>query len=348
MLFGAPAIKAGIHISPPFVIEQMRMFPTGTELYSGMAIDLWTLLEMELGIQTEYIRFQSMEEMLLAAEKGDIDVIVSNLSVTYERTKQVRFIWPWYDGGLRIMICHKNDTNSVFTEMKQQGQIASYLLLFCGMTGACFVITLIRRKVQSDFPQKWRDGIAYTFYDVISVFSTKKIPPSFEVKNQRYRWLWHIFSALWMLGCVGITAYITSTITAAMTSVALSEEKIDSVYDLEEKKSGVLAGGPAEILLRNLGIPFVSFNEIEDASSALCSDIIDAVIADAPVLEYQAYSHPKNNLAVVGEIFNPEKYAFGVSLRHKEFADRISTEIIRLIELGKIEELRSRYFGRIY
>ncbi len=192
MLFGAPAIKAGIHISPPFVIEQMRMFPTGTELYSGMAIDLWTLLEMELGIQTEYIRFQSMEEMLLAAEKGDIDVIVSNLSVTYERTKQVRFIWPWYDGGLRIMICHKNDTNSVFTEMKQQGQIASYLLLFCGMTGACFVITLIRRKVQSDFPQKWRDGIAYTFYDVISVFSTKKIPPSFEVKNQRYRWLWHI------------------------------------------------------------------------------------------------------------------------------------------------------------
>jgi ABC-type amino acid transport substrate-binding protein len=345
MLFGVP-VKAGIHINPPFVMTDDRSGQS--ELYYGMAMDIWNLVADNLGVETDYIRFRSMEELIAAAESGDIDVIVTNLTVTHERTKQVKFTWPWYDAGLRIIIHRDGPADSLWEVMKKKGQITSYLVLFTGLIAACFVITLIRRKLNPAFPRSWRDGVSFSFHDLIFALSDRNLPEGFAVKNEKYVWLWKIFSALWTLGCVGLVAYVTSTVTSAMTTVSLSSNEIHSIHDLAGKKTGVIGGSPSEILLRNSEVNLLIFDEIEDASAALCSGSIDAVVADSPVLEYRVHRYPESNLRVVGEIFKPDKYAFGVSLQRREFADRISSELIKLIELGKVEELRSRYFGKSY
>lgn len=336
-------VKIGIYMSPPFV-----MFDRQFEQYEGMAIDLWQLIEESIGIQSEYKRFQSLDEILNATELGIIDVIVTNLTVTHERTNQVKFSFPWYDAGLRIMVRH-NNKSSMWDVLHEQGQIIGYIILFTGIILICLIITIVKRKKSdADSKQSLLDSFSFNFHDVIFAISSRKLPESFAITHEKYRWIWNIFSALWMLGCVGLIAYITSTVTTAMTTVSLSKTEIQSLYDLGGKRVGILKGSATVNLFPSSGIQFLYFDEIEDAESALASGSIDAIIADAPVLEYHAFSHPEQNLLVVGELFNADKYAFGVSLQHIEFADQISAELIRLIELGKIEELRAAYFGEVY
>jgi len=69
---------------------------------------------------------------------------------------------------------------------------------------------------------------------------------------------------------------------------------------------------------------------------------IDAVIGDAPVLEYYAHSVPA--LSVVGAIFHPDKYGFGFKLGDP-LAHEITLQILDHQETGDLGVLRRKYFG---
>lgn len=77
---------------------------------------------------------------------------------------------------------------------------------------------------------------------------------------------------------------------------------------------------------------------------ALQSGGVDAIIGDAPVLEYYAHSNPALPLSVVGPIFHPDKYGF--AFRHgDELGHQITLQILAQQETGALEALRRKYFG---
>ncbi|MCD8265339.1 MAG: transporter substrate-binding domain-containing protein [Tannerellaceae bacterium] len=112
-------IKAGVFISPPFVMAGEH------GEYEGMAIDLWKMVANPLNLVTEYTEYPSLDLLIKALQTGETEIALTNLTVTYERAQFMKFSFPWYDGGLRILV--KSDRKgTLWKEMKQNGQFHAY------------------------------------------------------------------------------------------------------------------------------------------------------------------------------------------------------------------------------
>ena len=338
-LWAAPAepsqhlVHAGVYVNEPFVTEEEGMF-------TGMAVDLWREVGEALGVETEYTRYPTLDALIMAVEAGSADVILSNLSVTHERARRVRFTYPWFDSGLRIMV-DGDSTATSWGELRQSGKLRTYALLFCALLLATFLTTTVRRRMDPDFPQRWIEGLALCFNDLVIAFKAGKVR---ERCLGWFGWLGQILSGLWALCGVGVIAYVTSSAASAMTVTTLTGG-IGKLGDLPGKVVGVFRGSVSEEYLRGLGVATISYDGIEEAASALGAGEVRAVVASAPVLEYWVIRYPNENACVVGAPFHPDKFAFATSRRQDDFTDRISAELIRLQESGRLEELRRKYFG---
>ena len=329
----AELVRAGVYLNEPFVLERAD----GT--FGGMAIDLWREIGEALGLETAYVRYPTPEALVQAAEAGDADVILTNLSMTYERSRRVRFTYPWFDSGLRIMV-NDDFQASVWGEMERSGHLRTYLLLFFGVLFATVLLTVIRRRKEADFPRRWTEGLALCFHELIVAFKAGNARSCLDWCG----WPGLVLSALWVLCRVGIIAYITSTAASTITVATLAAD-IDTIDDLSGEIIGVSRGSVSEEYLQKLGFETSAYDGIEEAAAALGEGEIRAVVASAPVLEYWVKQHPEGDTAVVGAPFHPDKFAFATNRRQGDLADRISLELLRLREAGRIGELREKYFG---
>jgi ABC-type amino acid transport substrate-binding protein len=114
---------------------------------------------------------------------------------------------------------------------------------------------------------------------------------------------------------------------------------------LTGKSAGLLAGSASEEFMGDRGVFLKLFNNIDEAGNALSERQVQAVVADAPVLEYWAVTHPGKKVRVSGDLFRPEKYAFA-GASGSTLADAVSIQLIRLHENKSIQRLKSVYFGQ--
>ncbi|WP_367716366.1 transporter substrate-binding domain-containing protein [Nitratireductor sp. GISD-1A_MAKvit] len=89
--------EVGIFLSPPFV----RGEPGA---YEGMAIDLWEMVSAKLGLTHRYTVYPTLRQLVAAVGAGEVEVAVTNLTITHRRAETVSFSQPWYDAGMRIMV----------------------------------------------------------------------------------------------------------------------------------------------------------------------------------------------------------------------------------------------------
>lgn len=327
-------IRTGVYLSPPFVMKDSAGY------YAGMAIELWQLIEDEMNLHTQYIEYNSWRSMIEGLVNGDIEMAVSNISVSYERAQILKFSFPWYDAGLRIMV--KTDgSGSIWTELKRNGHLQAYLWIAAALIVLTVILTLIHRHREPDFPRNWIEGLAESLYRLVLAIK------SGVVNNENYSWMGKVLAVFWMLTGVGLIAYVTSTITSSMTAVALTHD-IHSFADLPGKRIAVLSGSIAEEFMQNRGFPTTPYETINDAAQALLQNDIDAIVEDAPILEYWAFNNPDQKLQVVGNLFHPDKYAFAANRQDSQLMDSISVQIIKLFDTEKIGEIKNRYFGNIH
>jgi ABC-type amino acid transport substrate-binding protein len=329
---GKEYIRAGIHISPPFTMTD------DGQNYYGMAVELWRIIEKSMGLSTAYIPYRTVEELIQSAQRGDIDIILTNLTVTHQRAQMLTFTYPWFDGGLRIMVGAGN-INSLWEEFKRNGQLPAYMALFGLFAAVALVLTVARRRFDTEFPRSWTEGFFCNLYEVIVISRSGRL-------QRNFGWLGYALCSIWMIFGMAMLAYITSTVTSSMTTVSLSKENISSPAELREKNVGTLAGSAAEQYLAEMGIFTVPFAVIDDAGNALIEKRVHAVVSDAPVLEYWVYRNPESKTKVVGELFRQEKYAFAAG-KESDFIEQVSLELISLYEQGRIAELKRKYFGNL-
>lgn len=324
-------LKIGVYDSPPFV----RIAADGS--FQGMAVELWQTATKGLNIVSEYIQYHNFKNLTDAAIRGDVDVIVTNFTVTRERAEVLDISYPWFDAGMRIMV---NDEHKfgVFEELMDSGRISPYLWLTLLLFALTLLITLFRRRFDAGFHKEWKAGLASSFHDLILAAKSGRIPYAF------FGWLGYLLSALWMIVGVALIAYVTSTLTTAMTTVSLASG-IHSLYDLPGKDVGVLSGSVGYDFLRSMGMDVQVYDELDAAVNDLHQKKLDAIVADAPVLEYWVYTRPELELDVVGNLFYPEKYAFAANKSREDLMRAVSLEIIRLHESGELKATKEKYFG---
>lgn len=331
---GDERLAVGLYLSPPFVMEQ-------DGAYTGMAIDLWTLLADELGLAYNYEVFPTLSALVTATETSAVDVAVTNLTITRDRAERIEFTHPWFDAGLRVMV--HDDAGASFWSIVQGLATSGHLRAYAWIGGvillATLLLTLFDRRFDKNFPKGWRDGVAESFYTVMSVATSGRSPS----RKNLFGWLGRIWQALWLVCGVAVLAYVTSSVTSVMTTLALTTE-IDGVSDLPGKAVGAFEGSVAETYLQNAGMRPRRYADVEGAVAALTAGRIDAIVADAPVLEYYAHSHPEQAISVVGAIFEPDKYGFGLP-SGSPLARPLTIALIGAHEAGRIDEIYGRYFA---
>lgn len=327
-------LKVGVYVSPPFVMKK-------GDRYTGMAIDLWKELSDRIGVRSEYVELDSPNDLVEATAKGDVDVGVTNLTVTRKRARRVDFSYPWFDGGARIMVrkITGSELHSVLAGLQKSGHLRVYTWIALIIVAATVLLTLFDRRFDKEFPRKWRDGIAESFYTVMSVATSGKAPS----RKNLFGWIGRIWQGIWLVCGIAVLAYVTSSVTSVMTTMALSNQ-INSVADLPRHPIGVRAGSTSEEYAKQAGLDTHPYHNIDEAVDGLIGEEVDALIGDAPVLEYYAHTHPDRGVMVTGVIFEPDKNAFALPL-HSELRRPISLELINMHRSGLTEELTTKYFG---
>ena len=157
-------LNVGVYVSPPFVFDKQGHF-------SGMAIELWETIAARRSLQSNYRRYDTFGKLVDATASGEIDVAVTNLTITQNRAERINFTQPWFDAGLRIMVSTQQEANieSVFVGLADSGHLRAYGWLAFVIVAATLVATLFDRRFNPDFPSRWRDGIAESLYSVVSI-----------------------------------------------------------------------------------------------------------------------------------------------------------------------------------
>ncbi|MCY0094145.1 transporter substrate-binding domain-containing protein [Hoeflea ulvae] len=335
----APADKdvvVGYHISPPFVMRD------ADGNLQGMAVDLWNEVAGELGYTATYRDYPTVAGLLEATRNSDIDIAVGNISITEDRATLIDFTQPWFDAGLRVMIDKEGTTGlgDVWEGLWDAGYVEAYGWIVALIILSTIGLTLFDRRFDKNFPPRWRDGFSESFYAVMLV-ATKGTLPS---RTKLFGWIGRIFSAFWLIIGVAVLAYVTSSVTSVMTSLAIKGD-IRGPEDLPGRTVGVFAGSISENIMAGEGIDIRAFEGIDQAVAALKENDVDAIVADAPVLEYYKHEHPDIGLDVVGRIFNPGKYGFALPYSQEARTQEVTIKLLALQESGELDALEKQYFG---
>lgn len=328
------SVTVGVYVHPPFVMKT-------DDSFTGLAIELWNRMAGQLDLDSQFVEFDNVGALVDATASGEIDAAVTNMTVTRDRVERIDFTHPWFDAGQRIMVNAERDTGAwdLFRGLSDSGHLRAYAWIAFVVVVASLIMTIFDRHFDSDFPRRWRDGISESFYTVMSVATSGRSPS----RKNLFGWIGRIWQALWLVCGIAVLAYVTSSVTSVMTTLSLTNQ-INSVSDLPGRVIGVQPGSVAADYARQEGLNTRSFEQLDQAVNALMAGQIDAIIDDAPVLEYYAQSHPQQLVSVVGPIFEPDKYAFGLNHR-SDLTRPLTVQLIGAHESGLIEEIRTRYFG---
>ncbi|MBO9420015.1 transporter substrate-binding domain-containing protein [Labrenzia sp. R4_2] len=331
---GEAPLKVGVRVSPPFVMQT-------ADGYTGMAIELWEDLAAAAGVEYQYEPYPNVRALIDATAEGQTDAAISNLTITKARLEKMDFTQPWFDSGLRIMVGSAGSTSfwEVVNGLQEAGFLKAYGWLAFVIVVATLLMTLFDRRFDKSFSQKWPDGLADSFYSVMSVVTSGKAPS----RKNLFGWIGRVWQAIWLVCGLAVMAFITSSVTSVMTTLSLNNQ-IQSVADLPGKVVGVFDGSVGEDYSREQGWSVIAFDGLDEAVEALSDGEIDAFVGDAPTLEYYDHTNPNADVEVVGPLFDPNKYGFALSLR-SPYTRTINIELLAAKEAGKVEDLRVEYLG---
>ena len=195
------SLRVGLYESPPFVID-------ADGLPKGMAIDLWEQLASELNLKYKYVTYNSFKEIVLATTTGNIDVSVTNLDITEDRARLIDFTQPWYDGGLRIMVgdANRTTTTELIQGLREAGHLNAYLWLVVVIIAVTIGFTLFDRRFDTEFPRRWREGLAESFYSVMVIATTGSLKPEKSIRLGR-AYIFRFLAGNWNR-CPGISHII--------------------------------------------------------------------------------------------------------------------------------------------
>ncbi|MBC8717715.1 transporter substrate-binding domain-containing protein [Ochrobactrum sp. Marseille-Q0166] len=326
-------VKVGVYVSEPFVIKE-------GETYNGMAVDLWRDLGTRLGLVSQFVEYPNYNELVKAVSEKQVDAAVTNLTITESRAEVVDFTHPWFDAGLRIMI-HKeagNGWDDLIEGLEDAGHLATYAWIGIVILIATIALTIFDRRFDANFPPRWIEGLAESFYHVVSLATSGK-----SSRKNLFGWAGRIWQAFWLVFGIAVVAYVTSSVTSVMTVTHISN-KINNLADLQNKTVGVRTGSIAQQILTARSISTVTFNHLPEAVSALTNDEISAIVGDSPVLAYYAHKNLDEPVEMVGNIFSPDKYGFAFP-RNSDLVKPASVAIISLEENETLAALKEKYFG---
>ncbi|MCB1201687.1 MAG: transporter substrate-binding domain-containing protein [Leptospiraceae bacterium] len=328
-------IKIGTRLTAPF------FFKNEQGEYTGISYDFLKLISRKLNIEFTIHEF-TLNGLLEAVEKREVDLGVAALTMSSEREMHIDFSHPFYNTGLAIAI-KRGSSNTFITLLKQFGSwgfMKAVLFLLSLLTLAGLVIWFAeRRKNKSEFPEKPREGILQGIWwaavTVTTVGYGDKSPKTFAGR---------FFALFWMFSGLIFISSFTASITASLTISELSVD-IRNIADLRNYRVGTIENSAAQNYLKDNQIKFKGYRQVQEGLNDLLLSKIDAFIYDEPILQYALNtSDYKHETHLLPRTFYPQFYGIAMPQGHP-LRENLNREILTILASKEWQAVLNEYLG---
>jgi ABC-type amino acid transport substrate-binding protein len=330
----AAPLRVAIAPVAPFVLPQ-------TDTPAGFSVDLWTELARRMHVDFKWVKVAAHPDLLPAVQHGDADVAIAAITMTPARERLVDFTLPYYDSGLQIMVHAKNDAawmNAFWSVpwvaiAQLIGVAVAIVFLLANL------VWLIERKRDPLLQKPYWRAIGEGLWITMLIIATGE----HGERETASVWKRMLVPAMWLIGVV-LIAQLTATVTSSQT-VARLESNIRGPDDLPGKTIGTMPGSTAADYLTERGMPFEPVRTAADGIRMLMQGDVQAIVFDAPTLQYWAARRGNGVLIVVGPVFRPEKYGIAVA-NGSPLRKTINETLLAMFEDGSYEQIYGKWFSQ--
>ena len=331
-------VSVAARILPPFVIYENRT-------YSGFEVELVRLVAARLGMETDIYAVDTVAKQVDDIDRGKARMALGGVAITESRERLVDFSMPVLDSGLTIMAPTEASRNVgdrilLFLTAIFSSDLPWLLVVFgVAVLISAHVIWWLERHHNDDFAVPYRQGIWDSFYWSVVTMSTV----GYGDKVARGG-MGRVFALVW----IALGTLVFASFTAAIaSSLAVSELRgeIAGPSDLPGHRVATVSHSAGEAYLASVGLGPVLVDEIGKAYSLLEEGEVDAVVFDAPVLDFHVAREGGGEVTTVGPDFEKVRYGLVLSQEDADFRERINLALLDLIESGVYRQLHDRWFG---
>ncbi len=313
----------------------------------GYAAELWDQLARETKFEYDVQVVGTAQEIIDALKNKTADVGVGAISVTAKREEIIDFSQPFYESGLQVLVSGSSGSfaDNIFSLIKNLFSlelIGAFLLLMVTMFIISHLVWRYEHKVNSDqWPEDYKAGMWESVWWTLSTLlvggADNKGPVGVGGR---------IVAIVWMLLSIVLVSLLTASFTTTLTINTLKGD-INGPGDLPGRKVATVKGSTTETWLNSKGAKVVPLATPEECVVALKRGDVQAVVYDAPVLQYEAGKLNDDKLQMVGPVFERQNYAFALQ-QDSTLREKLNQALLKLSEQGVGNELRKKYFGEAH
>jgi polar amino acid transport system substrate-binding protein len=309
----------------------------------GFSIDLWNEITHRLKLQTNYQIGGTVDDLINQVATGKADVGISAISITAARDVLIDFSQPMYEGGLQIAVrAGKPGSDSALTAiwdvLTSSNMLHLIALIFVTAIIIAHIVWFVERRhkeagVLED--KNYIPGIYKAFWWSMGTIGT-------QVDEMPLTWLGRAIAIFWMFCAIVFVADFTAAATTSLTVKTLTST-IQSADDLPGKRVATTTGSTGEAYLRDHHAIVTTVPTLDAAIALLTSGKVDAVVSDAPVLQYYAAYPASGQIQLVGGIFRRENYGIIVA-NDNPLRIAIDTALLEMQTDGTFDTLVNQWF----
>jgi ABC-type amino acid transport substrate-binding protein len=153
-----------------------------------------------------------------------------------------------------------------------------------------------------------------------------------------------IITLVWAAACVVGVSGVTASLSAELTANKLNSS-VSGPNDLPRVKVGTVkrpSGGSG--YLDGRSIPFTPYDDVGKAVEGLARGDVDAVVFEAPILQYEVAKLPPGKVAMLPGTFWNHSYGFGLR-SGSDLRESLDRTILKLGEREEYKKIFARYLG---
>ena len=320
----------GTKPSPPFAIKS----PDGE--WTGISIELWKQLAQELGVTYE-IREYDLPGLLAAVHAHQVDVAVASLTVTAEREEKLDFSHPIYSTGLSIAVLPggKGGTLAVVKGLLTWDLAKLLAALFALLSAIGVLVWMIERRNNRSQFGTVVDGVWWSAVTMTTVGYGDKSPVTLPGR---------LLGIVWMFAAIIIISFFTATVTSTLTVDRL-ESSIKGPEDLVHVRVATIAGSTSAAYLDHHAIKHRDVATVLAGEQAVLAGDIDAMVYDAPILQYVAKHDLGGAVMVLPTVFDHQDYALALP-DGSPLREQINRVLLKELGSDHWHALVERYLGK--
>ena len=324
----------GTKPSPPFSMKA----DDGT--WTGISIELWKAIATDLGVTYE-IKEYDLPGLLAAVQAKQIDVGVASTTITAEREAIMDFTHPIYSTGLSIAT-KPGGSGGVLAVLGglltwDLAKLLGGLFLLLSVIGT-LVWAFERRKNEAQFGGGVAKGIgAGVWWSAVTMTTVGYGDKSPVTIGGR------VLGLAWMFAAIIIISFFTATITSTLTVDRL-ESAIKGPEDLPRVKVATVGGSTSAAYLDRHHIAYQAVKTVAEGERLVASGAADAMVYDAPILQYIAKTELGGQVMVLPNVFEHQDYGFALP-DGSPLREPINRALLKELASDSWSQLLVKYLG---